>query len=108
MSLQKIVLEQFVKTYHQPTLREISSLTGIQITRVFRLMNGMTMKLDEYEIFRNLLDKNSDEFESSLQKLLHFGHYLPKGLSDDLKSLTERKLRLLNYNTANFDPKVLS
>ena len=37
----------------QPTLKKISADTGIQVTRVFRLFNGSTMKLSEYQIFQH-------------------------------------------------------
>lgn len=52
MNIQKIILGQYVLLNNQPTLKNISADTGIQITRVFRLFNGATMKLDEYQIFQ--------------------------------------------------------
>lgn len=52
MQLQKIILGQYVLLNEQPTLKKISEDTGIQITRVFRLFNGATMKLSEYQIFQ--------------------------------------------------------
>lgn len=52
MELQKIVLGQYMLLNQDPTLKKISSDTGIQITRVFRLFNGSTMKLSEYQIFQ--------------------------------------------------------
>jgi len=52
MQLQKIILGQYVLLNEQPTLKNISADTGIQITRVFRLFNGATMKLCEYQIFQ--------------------------------------------------------
>jgi len=36
---------------NKPTFKEIARDTGIQVTRVFRLFNGNTMKLSEYQIF---------------------------------------------------------
>lgn len=52
MELQKIVLSQYTLLNQNPTLKKISADTGIQITRVFRLFNGSTMKLSEYQIFQ--------------------------------------------------------
>lgn len=52
MELQKTILGQYVLLNEDPTLKEISSDTGIQITRVFRLLNGSTMKLSEYQVFQ--------------------------------------------------------
>ena len=52
MELQKIILSQYMLLNQNPTLKVISKDTGIQITRVFRLFNGSTMKLSEYQIFQ--------------------------------------------------------
>ncbi len=51
MELQKTILNQYMLLNNKPTLKKISADTGIQLTRVFRLFNGSTMKLSEFEIF---------------------------------------------------------
>ena len=51
MDLQKTILNQYMLLNEKPTLKKISEDTGIQLTRVFRLFNGSTMKLSEYQIF---------------------------------------------------------
>ncbi len=51
MSLQKKTLSRYRQYFPQETLRETSARTGIQITRVFRLFNGKTMKVGELEAF---------------------------------------------------------
>lgn len=51
MDLQMTILKQYTLLYGKPTLKKISEDTGIQLTRVFRLFNGSTMKLSEYQIF---------------------------------------------------------
>ena len=55
MNLQQIVLKRYFDYYPKQSLREISENTNIQITRVFRLMNGSPMKLSEYESFENAI-----------------------------------------------------
>lgn len=52
MDLQNTILKQYMLLNQDPTLKKISLETGIQQTRVFRLMNGSKMKLSEYEIFQ--------------------------------------------------------
>lgn len=52
MGLQKIILDQYMQLNKGPTLQKIAKDTGIQLTRVFRLFNGSTMKLSEYQIFQ--------------------------------------------------------
>lgn len=65
MSLQTAIIKEF--NYHYPNipLREVTSLTGIQITRVFRLYNGSEMKLKEYESFKNAISKVSHTSNAS-------------------------------------------
>jgi hypothetical protein len=52
MELQKTILNQYMLLNQRPTLKKIAADTGIQLTRVFRLFNGSTMKLSEYQIFQ--------------------------------------------------------
>ncbi|MBY0518670.1 MAG: hypothetical protein K2P81_17300 [Bacteriovoracaceae bacterium] len=68
MSLQAKILSQYRKIYPHYTLREISSQTDIQLTRLFRLFNGAPMKLEEYEIF---LTVTGVQRESELQSKFH-------------------------------------
>ena len=60
MSVQQEILEQYFRVYGKQTLSAISANTGIQITRVFRILNGSTMTLPEYLIFRKLLEQKGD------------------------------------------------
>lgn len=53
MNLQNRTLHRYRQMFPQETLKEISVRTGIQITRVFRLMNGKPMKVGELEAFEN-------------------------------------------------------
>ena len=57
MSLQKRTINTYRQLFPNETLREISLKTGIQITRVFRLMNGKTMKVSELEAFDLLINQ---------------------------------------------------
>jgi hypothetical protein len=52
MNLQTKILKQYLALNDQITLKTISEETGIQFTRVFRILNGSKMRLDEYEIIR--------------------------------------------------------
>jgi hypothetical protein len=55
MSLQNSTIQRYRLFYPQETLREISARTGIQITRVFRLVNGKPMRLKEFEAFEKAI-----------------------------------------------------
>lgn len=65
MNLQQRTLRQYMNMRNHPSLRQISAETGIQQTRVFRLLNGARMRLDEWEIFNRAI---SDEM-TDLEKL---------------------------------------
>lgn len=54
---QKKLLDQYLALSQKPTLKQIAEETGIQMTRVFRLINGSAMKLSEYEVFNHLVHK---------------------------------------------------
>ena len=77
MQLQQTVIKKYIELFPDQTLRKISEQTGIQQTRVFRILNGQEMKLAEYEKFREAIVSKgipaSFEFNtniiSSLKKL---------------------------------------
>jgi hypothetical protein len=56
MSLQNKTIQRYRLFFPQETLREVSARTGIQITRVFRLFNGKTMKVGELEAFEKAIN----------------------------------------------------
>ena len=49
---QREVIAKYFKRRGEKPLREISNETGIQMTRVFRILNGQEMKLSEYLCFK--------------------------------------------------------
>ncbi len=53
MNLQQSILDEYLSHFKKPTLKQISDDTGIQLTRVFRILNGAVMHLNEYETFYN-------------------------------------------------------
>lgn len=59
MTLQNKIIQRYRLFYPQETLREASERTGIQITRVFRLFNGKTMKVSELEAFESAINKKT-------------------------------------------------
>lgn len=55
MTLQKRTLARYRQYFPNETLRETAARTGLQITRVYRLFNGKTMKVGELEAFENAI-----------------------------------------------------
>jgi hypothetical protein len=60
MSLQVTVINKYRSLYPTDTLREISFKTQTQLTRVFRILNGAPMKLDEYERFQKCVENRAN------------------------------------------------
>lgn len=89
---QKRILQQYMELSGQPTLRVVSKDTGIQLTRVFRLINGSQMRLDEYLVFRKKVQEKIKmecafqalaqecEDELSLQTLFNLSRELRRAL----------------------------
>lgn len=68
-SYQNTILKNFRKTFPNKTLKTISAETGIQMTRVFRIMNGSEMKIGEYEAFEKaLLNDSLSQSQIALMK----------------------------------------
>ena len=75
---------------NEPTLKSISEETGIEQTRVFRILNGAKMRLDEWEIFQAIIENNNSDMEKLMRQCL-------KELSlhelGEVKSLIQSKLQ---------------
>jgi predicted DNA-binding protein YlxM (UPF0122 family) len=55
MNLQQKILIEFQRLFPRLTLQQISKITKIERTRVFRIINGVEMKISEYEVFLKLI-----------------------------------------------------
>lgn len=90
MNLQKRTIERYRLLYPNDTLREVSERTGIQITRVFRLFSGKTMKVMELEAFEKVVNDKLKENPN---------HYrLTKVLEEAATVLTNEELgRILDH-----------
>lgn len=55
-TLEKEIIRRYRQVFPNDTLKVISEKTGIQITRVFRIMNGKPMKVIELEAFESILN----------------------------------------------------
>jgi len=94
MKLQKKVLDQYLELFGRPTLKEISNGTGIQLTRVFRLLNGRPMKLFEYEIFENLVNEKLNLINGPCYLAKKCERSFSKKGVENIKSHLSRRLRM--------------
>lgn len=98
MSVQVLILKLFKEAYPNAKLKDISDKTGIQITRVFRLMNGAEMKVSELESFQSLLQdpkSNSKFIEISKSCALNLS---PKR-RNYIQAIMEQALKLHSFSS---------
>lgn len=90
MTLQNKTIQRYRLFYPQETLRQVSSRTGIQITRVFRLFNGKPMKLKEFEAFEKAVQVKVSEIPnySRLNQLVE--EAFSQLSNDELKNIADR------------------
>lgn len=88
MSLQQHTLHRYRQLFPNDTLREVSARTGIQITRVFRLFSGKTMKVGELEAFQSVIERKLAE-NPQAKRLQHL-------LNDALGVLTIEEMEKIN------------
>ena len=96
MSFQESVLRQYMRTSGNTTLRSMADDTGLQITRIFRLLNGAEMKLNEYQRFYG---KIQDQYGSknNLQSLVDECVFkLPISSIKEMENILLKKLKLWN------------
>ncbi len=101
MTLQKRTLQRYRQLFPNETLRETSARTSIQITRVFRLFNGKTMKVVELEAFERIINKKIGENPcyGNFCKIIDEASVVLT--NKELTNLTEtisRKISLKNYS----------
>ncbi len=91
---QDNLLKRYLQLRENPTLREISQETGIQLSRVFRLLNGSSMKLSEYEIFTRIVEEKMGLENSLIQMARECFEKLSRDSIVEIEFLLKRKLSL--------------
>lgn len=71
MGLQQRTLKQYMELRAQPSLRAIAAETGINQARVFRILNGSRMKLDEWEVFNQIVEASLTDMEKLARDCLN-------------------------------------
>jgi len=94
---QNNILKDFKTKFPNHSLRKISSLTGINASRLFRVFNGHEMKVSELEKFQAVLIESKD---SPSVELLDLSRTCYKFLSQDRiqKIVDEIKFNLICYS----------
>lgn len=95
-TLEKEVIRRYRQVFPKDTLKAISEKTGIQITRVFRIMNGKPMKVRELEIFERILKTECKETKklTEIERLTKLAvSYLSVKDLDQIVQYLERKIK---------------
>lgn len=107
MSLQNKTIQRYRLFFPQETLREVSARTGIQITRVFRLFNGKTMKVGELEAFEKAINDKIAE-NPNFARLNHIIEEASSLLTNDelgrMADYFERKVTNKKYTRTYIRP----
>ena len=104
--MQENILKSYQQQFPKNTFLQISKQTGIQITRIFRIFNGSEMKINEYFIFKDLLE-NSKGVDEEFRNLFEFAlTNFPVNSLEELKDYLDRKQRVFHFkNTKNIQMK---
>jgi hypothetical protein len=89
---QKLVLDEYMQLMAKPTFREMAKDTGIQLTRLFRIMNGMEMRLNEYVILKRRVEELTDASQLS-QLAFKCESTLPSRARKELEGMMMRLLK---------------
>ncbi len=101
MTLQQKTLQRYRHLFPNETLRETSARTNIQITRVFRLFNGKTMKVLELEAFESIINKKIGEnpcYENFCKMIEEASVVLTNQELNNIAETISRKISLKNYS----------
>lgn len=96
-TIQKETITRYRQKFPKHTFREISEKTGIQLTRVFRIVNGYEMRLTEYLAFQKAINHSGIEQcgrSHDLQFINEHFFKLDEQTTNDLKRKIEYKVEL--------------
>lgn len=111
-TIQKNILNQYREIFPNDKLKDYSSKTGIQITRVHRIINGAEMKISELEAFERAIASNSfitDDFlkvafecikKLNSKKLKYYQSQMQHALKLDSLSQTQIQTQLFELRLA--------
>ena len=108
MTLQEKTLQRYRQLFPNLPLREVSARTGIQITRVFRLFNGKTMKVGELEAFESavaLKIAENPSFNRLNDVLEQAGAILTNDELSRISDYVERKVMSRTYGRLYIRPQ---
>ena len=100
-NVQQNILKDYMSLFTRPTILQLSRDSGIQKTRVFRLINGIEMRLSEYLIIKDRISKLTN-ICTDLQTVAKECEYsLSPDEVRDLQRVMDRKLKRAKLLASN-------
>jgi predicted transcriptional regulator len=95
MQIQRKILREFNRLYGDLSIKKKSEVTGIQTTRMFRLLKGAEMKVGELEKLQEAICIKRDNRVCTVLTLAHKCSYELSGEAlKEVCSYLQRRLRL--------------
>ena len=102
MKTEKAITDTFRKLYKNESLYSLSNLTGIQKTRLFRILNGANLKWNEGEVLNKFIAKKAgNEFNSFFYEVLGKGIVKQVNNQKPSKRLEQKKILSFHYRVTN-------
>lgn len=99
---ERAITETFRKLYKNESLYSLSNLTGIQKTRLFRILNGANLKWQEGEALNKLIaQKTGSEFNNFFYKVLGKGIVQEVNGRNVSKRQEQKKVLSFKYQVTN-------
>ncbi|MBL6990297.1 MAG: hypothetical protein ISR65_10985 [Bacteriovoracaceae bacterium] len=103
--MQQKTIDLYLKLYDYPTFKTIAQDTGIQVTRIFRLVKGSEMKLSEYIVFQKLIKQKQRQHTMLIDFAQQCLDKLSKPAVKQLEDYIQRRLDLWELSKQPQDPK---
>lgn len=95
MDLQRRALEDYQELHGRPTLQWMSRDTGISVGRLHRLRHGLVMKMSEYQVLRERIDRKRPPRRLT-RVVMEIEGSFPAREIDEIHRLLERRLKLFS------------
>jgi hypothetical protein len=105
-SLQENILNQYRSTFPNDKLKDYSSKTGIQITRIHRILNGAEMKLTEFEAFERAILGSDPVSEDFIKTAFSCLKSLNVKKINEYKRIMNHALKLEKMKELNIQPQL--
>ena len=106
MQVQDSLMKKYNSLLKKSTIREIALDSGIQQTRIFRLLNGSEMKLSEYLIIKERVVKLSLQNTDLVELAIEGDSLLSTYGVEEMSKKISRKLRIAKLVESNQTIKV--